>query len=48
MDYPVNNKPLAVCDPASVDPSSMLTYELRYPDRTGETYAMDTKDKEIN
>jgi hypothetical protein len=46
MDYPVNNKPLAVCDPATVDPASMLTYELRYPDRTGETYAMDTKDKE--
>jgi hypothetical protein len=46
MDFPVNNKPLAVCDPASVDPSSYLTYELRYPERTGETYAMDTKDKD--
>jgi len=41
-DYPVQNKPLAVCDPASVDPESYLTYELRYPDRTGETYSMDT------
>ena len=45
-DYPVNNKPLSVCDPASVDPESYLTYELRYPDRTGETYALDTKDKD--
>jgi hypothetical protein len=47
MDHPVNNKPLAVCDPASVDPESYLTYELRYPERTGETYAMDSKDPKI-
>jgi len=43
-DFPINQKPLCVADVNSVDNASHLTYELRYPDRTGETYALTTKD----
>ena len=33
-------KPLAVCDEASVDPSDPFIYELIFPDRTGENYSL--------
>ena len=33
----VARSPLAVCDEASVDPDEKFKYELRFPDRTGET-----------
>lgn len=41
---PVQVKPLAVCDTNSVDPKTFLTYELRYPDRTGENYSLAPSD----
>jgi hypothetical protein len=39
-ESPVVQKPLAVCDEASVSPSDRFTYELRFPDRTGENYSL--------
>lgn len=36
---PVLSSPLAVCDAQSVAPDDMIPSELRYRDRTGETYA---------
>jgi hypothetical protein len=43
-EEPVYVKPLAVCDTNSVDPATHLTYELRYPDRTGENYSLEHSD----
>lgn len=36
----VEELPLAMCDVGSTAPGDMLRMELRYPDRTGEIYAM--------
>lgn len=36
---PVLSSPLAVCDAQSVAPEDLIASELRYRDRTGETYA---------
>ena len=41
----VARSPLAVCDEASVDPDEKFKYELRFPDRTGETYSLRHSDK---
>ena len=35
----------AVCDEASVDPEEKFKYELRFPDRTGETYSLRHSEK---
>jgi len=35
---PLRDAPLAICDGSSVQPHSLCTVELRYPDRTGEIY----------
>jgi hypothetical protein len=43
-DYPVYVKPLAVCDTNTVDSKEHITYELRYPERTGETYSLEPND----
>ena len=43
-EHPVYVKPLAVCDTESVDQKEHLTYELRYAERTGETYSLAPKD----
>jgi hypothetical protein len=37
---PVLSTPLALCDARSVEPGDLLPSELRYPDRTGETYSV--------
>lgn len=37
---PVEESPLALCDAASVAPEDLVISELRYRDRTGETYAV--------
>jgi len=37
---PVKSNPLALCDARSLDPADLVPSELRYPDRTGETYAV--------
>jgi hypothetical protein len=37
---PVKTSPLAVCDARTVEPQDLVTSELRYPDRIGETYAV--------
>jgi hypothetical protein len=37
---PVKTSPLAVCDARTVEPHDLVTSELRYPDRIGETYAV--------
>jgi len=37
---PVQSSPLALCDARSLDPADLIPSELRYPDRTGETYAV--------
>jgi hypothetical protein len=34
-------KPLALIDTSSVDPATHVTYELRYPGRTGENYSLE-------
>lgn len=39
-EAPVLQKPLAVCDENSIDASEIFTYELRFPDRTGENYSL--------
>ncbi len=36
---PVKSNPLALCDARTLDPADLIPSELRYPDRTGETYA---------
>ena len=41
----VARSPLAVCDEASVDPDEKFKYELRFPDRTGETYSLRHSEK---
>lgn len=41
---PVMQKPLAVCDEASVHPDDKFLYELRFPDRTGENYSLKHSD----
>ncbi|KAL1526440.1 hypothetical protein AB1Y20_015152 [Prymnesium parvum] len=35
---PVMDRPLACCDAQSVTPDDLLTFEIRYVDRTGENY----------
>jgi hypothetical protein len=37
---PVRSTPLALCDARSLDPADLVPSELRYPDRTGEIYAV--------
>ncbi len=37
---PVRSTPLALCDARSLDPADLVRSELRYPDRTGEIYAV--------
>jgi len=37
---PVKTAPLAVCDAGTVEAKDLVTSELRYPDRVGETYAV--------
>jgi hypothetical protein len=37
---PVKSSPLAVCDARTVEARDLVTSELRYPDRIGETYAV--------
>jgi hypothetical protein len=37
---PVQAWPLALCDAQTVIPDDLVVSELRYPDRTGETYAV--------
>ncbi|HEX2892094.1 CmcJ/NvfI family oxidoreductase [Vineibacter terrae] len=37
---PVLSSPLAVCDAQSMDPADLIPSDLRYRDRTGETYAV--------
>jgi hypothetical protein len=37
---PVKSSPLALCDARSLDRADLVPSELRYPDRTGETYAV--------
>ena len=37
---PVKSSPLAVCDARTVEAADLVTSELRYPDRIGETYAV--------
>jgi hypothetical protein len=39
-DFPVMQKPLAVCDERSVPDADRFLYELRFPDRTGENYSL--------
>ena len=39
-EHPVMQQPLAVCDENSVPDSDRFTYELRFPDRTGENYSL--------
>jgi len=38
--HPVMQQPLAVCDEKSVAEEDRFTYELRFPDRTGENYSL--------
>jgi hypothetical protein len=37
---PVEDMPLAVCDARSIAPEDLVATDLRYPDRTGETYSV--------
>ena len=37
---PVQESPLAACDARTVAPTELVATEMRYPDRTGETYAL--------
>ena len=41
----VMQKPLAVCDEASVPDEDRFLYELRFPDRTGENYSLQHSEK---
>jgi len=38
--HPVMQQPLAVCDEDSVPEADRFTYELRFPERTGENYSL--------
>jgi glutathione S-transferase len=40
QENPVLEMPLALCDPKSVPELDRFTYELRFPDRTGENYSL--------
>ena len=40
VEEPIQTKPLAVCDPSSVDPQSYFLYELVFPDRVGQNYSL--------
>jgi hypothetical protein len=37
---PLQRAPLALCDAGTLETENLVTSELRYPDRTGETYAV--------
>jgi hypothetical protein len=37
---PVEDMPLAVCDARSIAPEDLVATDLKYPDRTGETYSV--------
>jgi hypothetical protein len=37
---PVRDTPLAVCDARTIDERDLVATDMRYPDRTGETYAL--------
>jgi len=37
---PVLRAPLAICDARTIDPADLLPSDLKYPDWTGETYAL--------
>lgn len=37
---PVEDSPLALCDARSIDPRDLVAIDLRYPDRTGEVFAL--------
>jgi hypothetical protein len=37
---PLLRSPLALCDATTLSPENLVASELRYPDRTGETYAV--------
>lgn len=39
-EEPVQSKPLAVLDPAGLERSDFLTYEMQYAERKGENYAL--------
>ena len=39
-EQPVMQQPLAVCEDGSVPERDRFVYELRFPDRTGETYSL--------
>jgi len=39
-EQPVEDLPLALCDPSSVSSGDKLVYEMQYPERIGENFAM--------
>jgi len=42
---PVQSKPLAVCDPASVPDKDVLEYDMYYEDRIGQSYSLKHSDR---
>lgn len=38
LDIPVRDMPLALCDAQSFSSDNLITFSLRYADRTGENY----------
>jgi len=40
INNPAESHPLAICDAQTVSPQSLVINERRYPDRTGQTYAI--------
>jgi hypothetical protein len=38
VDEPVQDMPLGMCDAESISKEDLVTFEVRYPDRTGENY----------
>ncbi|MGH6959766.1 MAG: CmcJ/NvfI family oxidoreductase [Dongiaceae bacterium] len=40
IGWPVQDTPLGLCDARSMAPRDLVATELRYPDRTGETYSV--------
>jgi hypothetical protein len=40
IGYRVPQMPLAVCDARTIDPTDLIASDLKYPDWTGETYAV--------
>ncbi len=40
IGWPVQDMPLGLCDARSMAPQDLVPTELRYPDRTGETYSV--------